>query len=344
MCLSGGVPWLSSGHGCGVVAGAMGSRVDRGVRRRWVEVQSRRALAWRCGCDRFLPQARRCAWRKARFDEHWTISDTPTFRSSLRRPTTMSLFGNTQNTTQQQGSSLFGNTTNQQQTGTSSLFGGQQQQQQQPQNTSSLFGAPSTQQQNTISHQPGTNVSGSAPNQFSTFPTGTNTNQPASQTTALNPLAASGAQDLAAQTLGARGIHNQRNEKRTFEQVQTLVRKWDPHSQDTVLQSYLYNAVSSAYAPFYYRNVDEGEHEWEEALRNKPLPVKGDGGEEVSFVPVLVRGFRALGERVEFQARTVNEMRARLHEMNNRYACPHHSIDHRSTLTSYSPQPQRHHV
>ena len=34
-------------------------------------------------------------------------------------------------------------------------------------------------------------------------------------------------------------------------------------------------------------------------------------------MPVGVRGFLALGQRVEFQARTVNEMRARLHEMLN---------------------------
>ena len=83
------------------------------------------------------------------------------------------------------------------------------------------------------------------------------------------------------------------------------------------MQTYLYNAVNSAYAPFYHRNADESEKEWEEALANKPAPVQGaEGQEKVSFVPVLVRGFRALGERVEYQARTVNEMRARLHEMN----------------------------
>lgn len=232
----------------------------------------------------------------------------------------MSLFGNTQNTNAQQGSSLFGNTASNNQQQGSSLFGGQQQPQQQ--GTTSLFGAQPAQQQNTINHQPGTTIPNSAPGQFSTFPTATGpiqSNNTSNQSTAHNPLASTAQHDLAASRLAASGIHAQRNEKKTFDQVQTLVRKWDPQSQDTVLQSYLYNAVSSTYAPFYYRNVDEGEKEWEEALRNKPAPVKGDG-EDVSFVPVLVRGFRALGERVEFQARTVNEMRARLHEMNNRYA------------------------
>ena len=85
------------------------------------------------------------------------------------------------------------------------------------------------------------------------------------------------------------------------------------------MQTHLYNAVNAAYAPFYYRNPDEDESEWEEALKKKPKPVEV-GGENVSFVPVLVRGFYDLGQRVEYQARIVNDMRARLHEMN-------HSLD-----------------
>ena len=84
------------------------------------------------------------------------------------------------------------------------------------------------------------------------------------------------------------------------------------------MQAYLYNAVNAAYAPFYYRNVDEDEKGWEQALAKKPAPVEGtEGGENYSFVPVLVRGFYDLGLRVEYQAKAVNEMRARLHEMNN---------------------------
>ena len=85
------------------------------------------------------------------------------------------------------------------------------------------------------------------------------------------------------------------------------------------MQTHLYNAVNAAYAPFYYRNADEEEGEWEEALQKKPKPVEV-GGENVSFVPVLVRGFHDLGQRVEYQALKVNDMRARLHEMN-------HSLD-----------------
>ena len=82
------------------------------------------------------------------------------------------------------------------------------------------------------------------------------------------------------------------------------------------MQAHLYNAVNAAYAPFYYRGVDEDESEWEAALKAKPKAVEV-GGENVSFVPVLVRGFHDLGERVEYQAQKVNDMRARLHEMNN---------------------------
>ena len=301
-------------------------------------MKSDRALAWRRGSCRFLLLSRFRARSRANSQDSSGARPRPLdpIPSPSIRPivANMSLFGNTN---QQQGSCLFGgnnNTQQQQQSGTSSLFGGQQQQQQ---NTgTSLFGAQNTQQQNQQqNHQPGQPLP-YAPGQSGTFgapitqPQPTNTNNPnnpnlpqnqnQNQNLPSNALSATTNTDLAASRLQANNFVSTRNEKTTFAQVQTLVRKWDPRSQDTPLQSYLYNAVSSSYAPFYYRNVDEEEEGWEEALRRKPAPVKGEGGgEEVSFVPVLVRGFRALGDRVEFQARTVNEMRARLHEMNNRY-------------------------
>lgn len=122
--------------------------------------------------------------------------------------------------------------------------------------------------------------------------------------------------DLARSRLTEAGLNARPNEKSVFSQVQTLVRKWDPNSTDTLMQTYLYNAVNSTYAPFYYRNADEEESKWEEALAKKPSNVENDGV-SVSFVPVLVRGFHALGQRVEYQAKIVTEMRTRLHEMNN---------------------------
>lgn len=125
-------------------------------------------------------------------------------------------------------------------------------------------------------------------------------------------LASSLRADLATSRIQSYGLSTATHtEKSIWDQAQTLVSKWDPQSQDTLLQQYLYNAVSPAYAPFFHRNIDESEREWEDALAAKPK------GEDVSYVPVLVRGFRKLGERVEVQVRVVEQMRLRLHEMNN---------------------------
>ena len=154
--------------------------------------------------------------------------------------------------------------------------------------------------------------------------------------TGFGALGEASQQDIAAQRLGSANLYNKPNEKNVLSQIQTLLRKWDPNSQDTLIQAYIYNSVNSAYAPFYYRNADEPEKEWEEALAKKPKPIESNvsrrtmgrlvvattdtvqDGNNRSFVPVLVRGFHALGSRLEYQARIVTEMRARLHEMNNR--------------------------
>lgn len=252
---------------------------------------------------------------------------------------------------QQQGGSLFGSTTqNQPAPGTSlfggggtqnqpaqqsSLFGGANQStQNQPAQGGTLFGGGNTQQQQSLLN----NSTTAAPNPSSSlFPTQppqlsraarTFTNPQQTHLSALlqsglgsNPnafgsLGMSNQNDLARSRLAAAGINANPNEKTIVAQIQTLIRKWDPNSSDTLMQTHLYNAVNAAYAPFYYRNADEDEAEWEEALKNRPPPVEA-GGENASFVPVLVRGFHALGKRVEYQAATVNEMRQRLHEMNS---------------------------
>ncbi|KAF2478886.1 nucleoporin complex subunit 54-domain-containing protein [Neohortaea acidophila] len=135
-------------------------------------------------------------------------------------------------------------------------------------------------------------------------------------TSAYGALGSHSQQDLARSRLAAANITSRPNEKTVYDQIRTLISKWDPHSIDTILEAYLYNAVNAAYAPFYYRNADEQEEGWEAAMAKKPENITLDGG-DVAFVPVLVRGFRALGARVEYQAQVVNEMRARLHEMNN---------------------------
>ena len=264
-----------------------------------------------------------------------------------------SLFGSSTMTQNPQpgGSGLFGSSTTQNQPQNTGLFGSSTttNQQNQPQATNSLFGSSTTnqpQQTQTGSSlfggslaQPATNPSGSSlyanpagpPAQRSfaerTFVNPQQTNLSSilqsglSSTPAANSstgaLAAAQQHDLARSRLASAGINAQTNEKTVVGQVETLVRKWDPNSQDTLMQAYLYNAVNSAYAPFYYKNADENEKEWEEALDKKPDTIVNAEGESVAFVPVLMRGFRALGVRIEYQATALNEMQRRLHEMND---------------------------
>ncbi|EME47554.1 hypothetical protein DOTSEDRAFT_69489 [Dothistroma septosporum NZE10] len=119
---------------------------------------------------------------------------------------------------------------------------------------------------------------------------------------------------------------SQPNEKSVKDQITTVWKKWNPtgdgqNPATTILKTYLYNAVPKEYAPFFYPNVSLGEDEqsWEEALSQKPEPPKADGQEvsALAYVPILCKGFEAMGRRVETQAKIVEEMRVRLHEMNN---------------------------
>ncbi|EMC96799.1 hypothetical protein BAUCODRAFT_34191 [Baudoinia panamericana UAMH 10762] len=221
------------------------------------------------------------------------------FGNNTTKPTGASLFGGTNtNTTAPTGASLFSGTNNQ--PANTSLFGNtstpqqQQQQQPQPQPNTSLFAS---------TNQP------APPNQ--------NTFNPLSSFSQFPPhLSLRDQQDLARSRLTQAGLPAPtRNDDPTITtQVHTLVRKWDPRSQDSLLQTYLYNATSAAYAPFYQRQPWENEGEWEKALRNAPSVETEEG---VKMVPVLVRGFEDLESRLTTQARTVNAMFERLHEMNN---------------------------
>ncbi|KAK4893205.1 Nucleoporin nup57 [Elasticomyces elasticus] len=124
------------------------------------------------------------------------------------------------------------------------------------------------------------------------------------------------------------------------DEAATLVRKWDPNSQNSIPQSYLYNAVQSSFYPFYQRPVTVEETAWEEALSKAPASVVGEEG-EVKFVPVLVRGFLDLGKRVEVQALTVRSMLTRLHEMRNSLAAVMEA--HQQRLTSQLENSRRRH-
>ncbi|KAI6795767.1 hypothetical protein KC360_g4165 [Hortaea werneckii] len=215
--------------------------------------------------------------------------------------------GNTQQNQNTGGSSLFGNTQQQQQnTGGSSLFGGNNTTQQSNQNQggTSLFGNTTNQQQSQQPQQQQSSLFGGfnplASNSASQFPPG---------------LSLAQQQDLARTRLSQVGL-NPTERTGVITQTENLVRKWDPNSQDTLLQTYLYNAVNAAYAPFYHPTQGEKEDDWERALSDAPA-LSGPENEGTKMVPVLVRGFKALGDRVEYQANFVNHLRARLHEMNN---------------------------
>ncbi|KAI7520126.1 hypothetical protein KC331_g20378, partial [Hortaea werneckii] len=217
--------------------------------------------------------------------------------------------GNTQQNQNTGGSSLFGNTQQQQNTGGSSLFGGNNNLQQSNQNQggTSLFGNTTNQQQSQQPQQQQQQQSSLfggfnplASNPASQFPPG---------------LSLAQQQDLARTRLSQVGL-NPTERTGVITQTENLVRKWDPNSQDTLLQTYLYNAVNAAYAPFYHPTQGEKEDDWERALSEAPT-LSGPENDGTKMVPVLVRGFKALGDRVEYQANFVNNLRARLHEMNN---------------------------
>jgi nuclear pore complex protein Nup54 len=214
-----------------------------------------------------------------------------------------SLFGGNSNTQNNAGTSLFGNTAN---TGsnntTTSAFGTQNK----PEGMS-MFGTALGGQQQQQQNQP---QSGSIFNP-TTVTVGSMNH---SMTTAQY------------QRLQFSGHSTVPNEKRIADQVMTLQAKWNPDNAPdqpitTILKTYLYNAVPKEYAPFFYPDTSRGEDEksWEEALSQKPEPPKVDGQEapNIAYVPVLVKGFKALAGRVETQANTIKEMRKRLHEMNN---------------------------
>jgi nuclear pore complex protein Nup54 len=196
--------------------------------------------------------------------------------------------------------SLFGNSTSNQLGG--SLFGTGQQQQQ-PQQQPSFFGS----------------LTANAPAQQAPNPQ-QNTNNPLAGSLSAgfgaNNIGALGAQsqrELAQSRLDAAGLNSvARTDKSPADAMAIIMAKWDPNDQRTTLQKYLYNAVNPAYAPYYHPAPGESEREWETALSNKP---KGDA--ETAYVPVQVRGFAALGKRLELQGQVLNRLQQNLHEMNN---------------------------
>ena len=193
-------------------------------------------------------------------------------------------------------------------------------------NTSNLFGNTASQQQNQQNQQQPMgglfqNSTQNQPAQSSLFGAQPNSNPLAGSLSAgltginTGALDAQAQREFAQSRLQSIGVQNMPREKSISDQISTLLAKWDPNSSETLMQKYLYNAVNPAYAPYYHPGPGESEREWEAALANKP---KGDA--DTAYVPVQVRGFKALGERLELQAKVLQSLRTSLHEMNNSLA------------------------
>ncbi|KAI9777479.1 MAG: hypothetical protein M1835_005231 [Candelina submexicana] len=248
-----------------------------------------------------------------------------------------SLFGG--QGTQQQTSHLFGSSTQAQQSGsvlggslappqgsnlfrgtsqpqpTSTLFGGTSQPQQtsnpfgtstQPQQPSgSLFGGlgVSTQQQQPQSGS----VFGGSQQQQPSFGAGLTLGQSQSQ-----PLQGSLLGQSQQPRLGTAAIWQPNGEaprqKTIPEQMQLVQNKWDPQSSSCAFQYYFYNNVDKDTAPYYRPGPQDNEAKWEEALSKKPGP---------GAIPVLGKGFTNLNNRLFIQAKHLDVLQARLHEINN---------------------------
>ena len=210
------------------------------------------------------------------------------------------LFGGQQQQPQQ-GSSLFGNlggSTNQQQSG-GGLFGGlgntanqQPQQQNQQQQGSSLFGnwgqnaqqpQQNQQQGSVLGQTQGSRLfqqSEYAPRKFDCFQY-----QTVRRLTHLLPA-----------------------QKSVIQQIELAYAKWNPQSPETLFRAYLYNAVPPDQAAFYGPTSQDRESEWEEALSKKPSP---------GSVPILVKGFAEIADRMKMQYQALTVLSGRLHEIND---------------------------
>ncbi|MCJ1340353.1 hypothetical protein MMC09_005647 [Bachmanniomyces sp. S44760] len=97
-------------------------------------------------------------------------------------------------------------------------------------------------------------------------------------------------------------------QKSVTDQIELVYSKWDPQTQNSLFQTYLYNTVSPDAAPFYRPDPRDDEEKWEEALRKKPNP---------GAIPFLVKGFEQLGHRIVSQEEHLRVLHGRLYEINN---------------------------
>ncbi|KEQ65117.1 uncharacterized protein M437DRAFT_12625, partial [Aureobasidium melanogenum CBS 110374] len=210
-----------------------------------------------------------------------------------------SLFGNANNNNNTQTSqpaqttSLFGQAQPAQSNTTPSLFGGAAQQNQQNQQHS-LFAQPTNEQNQ--QQQPG---------MFGT----NNANSLSASLLSASMSALPSALLNKPTTIG----FNQQSmapprDKTIPQQIEAISQKWNPETAECLMQHYFYVQVPPEQTPFISMPPNADEREWEKALRNKPTP---------GSVPVIAKGFEALGTRLKTQVEAVKQLQMRLHEMNN---------------------------
>jgi nuclear pore complex protein Nup54 len=91
--------------------------------------------------------------------------------------------------------------------------------------------------------------------------------------------------------------------------------------------------VPAEAAPYYHPNPGEDEKKWEEALQKKP---------NETAIPVLIRGFWDLGERIKMQDQAVKILRQRMHDINK--SLDQRMQDHDLKFTAKVQNARRKHV
>ncbi|KAI9831226.1 MAG: hypothetical protein M1819_005154 [Sarea resinae] len=234
---------------------------------------------------------------------------TGLFGSAPQQQQSTGLFGSTSQQPQQ-STGLFGSASQQPQQSTG-ILGGQPQQQ-----STSLFGGltgNATQQQQQQQPLGGLlfGASQQQPQQQSTgFGLSLGQNQQTQQQPQQGGLLS---QSLQQPSSGSSSIWQPGNgvgphQKSIPEQMQLIAEKWDPSSSNCAFQHYFYNYVPERHAVYYRPTPEEDEKKWEEALSKKPRE---------GAIPVLGKGFKTLGHRLEVQVAHVNALQTRLHEINN---------------------------
>lgn len=202
---------------------------------------------------------------------------------------TSSIFGNPQNASNApQTSSLFAKPA-----GQTSIFAQPQQPQQQQQ--PSIFNPGATQQQQQQQQQ-----SQQLPQQGSVF--GQSLPSIFKQTQVWPR------ESLSCQKESTTDKVRQSGPRSVADQIEVAFQKWNPDSPISLFQTYIYNFTDPKFVPFCQPGEQDNVAKWEEAMSKKPHP---------GAVPVLVKGFHQLGQRMLLQKQLLQVLQGRLHEINN---------------------------